>query len=177
MTVLSALQAIPSWPIFFMVRAVLNASRQYRHLKMFLKILYRPRRSDRHFKWACRSSTSWDMALKKKLDFQKNVKVHILKKANYIEVLRLFYLQKQVFLVNLVQILWIYAKKIQKKYWPCVHYFLTPYHIEKITKNGLIKPSRSWQIESFIPSWPWIHLKAKKNRIFKNFYHLVQNYH
>ena len=42
---------------------------------------------------------------KKKLDFQKNVKVHILKKANYIEVLRLFYLQKQVFLVNLVQIL------------------------------------------------------------------------
>ncbi len=43
--------------------------------------------------------------LKKKLDFQKNVKVHILKKANYIEVLRLFYLQKQVFLVNLVQIL------------------------------------------------------------------------
>ena len=28
---------------------------------------------------------------KKKLDFQKNVKVHIFKKANYIEVLRLFY--------------------------------------------------------------------------------------
>jgi hypothetical protein len=28
----------------------------------------------------------------KKMDFQKNVKVHILKKANYIEVLRLFYL-------------------------------------------------------------------------------------
>ena len=114
---------------------------------------------------------------KKKLDFQKNVKVHILKKANYIEVLRLFYLQKQVFLVNLVQILWIYEKKIKKKYWPCVHYFLTPYryHIEKMTKNGLIKPSRSWQIESFIPSGPWIHLKAKKNWIFKNWYHLVQN--
>ena len=30
--------------------------------------------------------------LKKKVDFQKNVKVHILKKAYYIEVLRLFYL-------------------------------------------------------------------------------------
>ena len=65
------------------------------------------------------------MALKKKLDFQKNVKVHILKKADNIEVLRLFYLKKQVFLVNLVQILWIYDKKIKKNiahvciiFWP-----------------------------------------------------------